>query len=286
MWKCSTRFLLSVCVVLAASSCSGSDDVQARLNEEFCLSIGQHAFVTGEDLVVSFAEVTEDSRCPSNVTCVWAGRVSCVVELSHAGSSYQVTLTEPGLTSEYAREEYEGYELAFHVTPYPEAGRNIANDTYRLHLIISKLPELTQIVASIIAEPSAFEGENITVIGYYRGWDLLHEADMGPPVTRSDWVIKDSTGAIYVSANSQAKVPDGLSPDSLQDIAVILKVMGTVRVTEDGQAYTEATSIERLSQNKVAILLDKPSPYCLQMAANRTRNCWGTLRRLIQSHRS
>jgi hypothetical protein len=96
-------------------------------------------------------------------------------------------------------------------------------------------------------EPSAFEGKNVTVIGYYRGWDLLHEADMGPPVTRSDWVIKDSTGAIYISANSEAKVPDGLSPDSLQNTTVILKVMGIVRVTEDTQAYLEAKSIERLS---------------------------------------
>jgi hypothetical protein len=246
MWKRSLYFLVFPCVVLAASSCSALDDVHARLDEEFCLSIGQHASVTGEDLAVSFEEVTEDSRCPSDVTCVWAGRVSCVVELMHAGSSYRMTLTEPGLTSEYTREEYEEYELAFHVTPYPEAGKNIANDTYRLHLIISKLPEPTQIVGFVTAEPFAFEGKNITVIGYYRGWDLLHEADMGPPVTRSDWVIKDSTGAIYISANSEAKVPDGLSPDSLQDTAIILKVMGIVRVT-DGQVYIEAKSTERVS---------------------------------------
>jgi len=246
MWKRSLHFLVFLCVVLTVSSCSRSDDVQALLNEELCLSIGQHASLTGEDLVVSFEEVTEDSRCPSDVTCVWAGRVSCVVELTHAGSSYRMILTEPGLTSEYTREEYEEYQLAFHVIPYPEAGKKIANDTYRLHLIVSKLPEPTQIVGSIIAEPFAFEGKNITVIGYYRGWDLLHEADMTPPVTRSDWVIKNSTGAIYISAKSEARVPDGLSPDSLQDTAVILKVTGIVRVTEDTQPYIEAKTIERV----------------------------------------
>lgn len=247
MWKRSLYFLALLCVILAASSCSRLDDVQGLLNEELCLSIGQHASVTEEDLAVTFKEVTEDSRCPSDVTCVWAGRVSCLVELTHAGSSHRMTLTEPGLTSEYTREEYEEYELAFHVTPYPEAGKKIADDTYRLHLIISKLPEPTQIVGSIIAEPFALEGKNITVVGYYRGWDLLHEADVGPPVTRSDWVIKDSTGAIYISANSEAKVPDELSPDSLEDTAVILKIMGIVRVTEDGQAYIEAKSIEHVS---------------------------------------
>jgi len=246
MWKRSLTFLVILCAILAPSSCTGLDDIQARLNEEFSLSIVQHASVTGEDLGITFEEVTEDSRCPSDVTCVWAGRVSCVIELTHAGSSHRMTLTEPGLTSEYTREQYEEYELAFHVTPYAEAVRNIANDAYRLHLMISKLPELTQIIGSIMVEPSAFEGENVTVIGYYRGWDLLQEADMGPPVTRSDWVIKDSTGAIYVSANSEAKVPDGLSPDSLEDTAAILKVMGIVRVAEDRQAYIEAKTIERV----------------------------------------
>jgi len=247
MWKRSLCFLVLLCIVLGASSCSRLAGVQVLLDEELSLPVGQHAFITGEDLAVTFKEVTEDNRCPSDVTCVWAGRVSCVVELTHASSSHRMTLTEPGLTSEYAKEEYEGYQLGFHVTPYPEAGKKIANDTYRLHLIVSKLPEPTQIVGSVIAEPFAFEGENITVIGYYRGWDLLHEADIGPPVTRSDWVIKDSTGTIYISANSEAKVPDGLSPDSSEDRGTILKVMGIVRVTEDTQPYIEAKTIERVS---------------------------------------
>jgi len=158
-----------------------------------------------------------------------------------------MTLTQPGLTSEYALDEYEEYELAFHVTPYPEAGKTIAKDAYRLHLIISKLPEPTRIVGSIIMNPFHFEGRNIRVIGYYRGWDLLGEAGTGPPVTRSDWVIKDSTGAIYISANSEAKVPDGLEPDSLEDTSIMLKVRGVVRVTQQGQPYIEAKSIERLS---------------------------------------
>jgi len=247
MWKRTLHFLLFLCVILAASSCSESEYVEADLNEEFSLSIGQHASILGEDLTVTFEEVAEDSRCPSNVTCVWAGRVSCIVTVVHEGSSYRMTLTQPGLTSEYALDVYEEYELAFHVTPYPEAGKTIANDAYRLHLIISKLPEPTRIVGSIIMAPFHFEGRNITVIGYYRGWDLWHEVGMGPPVTRSDWVIKDSTGAIYISASSEAEVPEGLGPDSLDDTGIMLKVRGVVRVSEQGQPYIEAKSIERLS---------------------------------------
>ena len=246
MWKHSLYLLTCLAIVLTASGCGRFENPQVGLNEEFYLSIGQRAFIAGENLEVRFKEVIEDSRCPRGVTCIWAGRVSCVIELAHIGSSYRMVLTETGLTDEYARERYEEYELAFHVTPYPEAGKKIAKDTYRLYLIISKLPELTKIIGAIIAEPFAFEGQDITIVGYYRGWDLLHEANTPPPVTRSDWVIKDSTGAIYISAHSEAKVPEGLSPDSLQDTGIILKVKGVVRVTKEGQAYIEAKSIERV----------------------------------------
>ena len=126
-----------------------------------------------------------------------------MIELAHTGASYRMVLTEPGLTDEYSKETYEGYELAF-------------------------------------------EGQDITVVGYYRGWDLLREANSSPPVTRSDWVIKDLTGAIYVSAHSEADVPEGLNPGSLHDMSIILEVKGVVRVNKGGQPYIEATSIGRL----------------------------------------
>ena len=248
MWKRSLYLTAFLAIVLTASGCGGGpSDVQAGLNKEFSLSMGQRALIVGENLEISFEEVVEDSRCPRDVVCIWAGRVTCMVALEHAGSSYRMALTELGLADGYSKERYEGYELAFHVTPYPEAGKKISTDAYRLHLIVSKLPELTKTLGPVIAAPFSFEGQDITVVGYYRGWDLLHEANTPPPVTRSDWVIKDSTGAIYVSADSEAKVPEGLHPGSLQDTGVILEVKGVVRVTEGGQPYIEATSIQRIS---------------------------------------
>jgi len=186
MWKRSLCLVAFLAIVLTASGCgagpgdAGHGDVQARLNEEFSLSMGQRALIAGEDLGIRFEEVTEDSRCPRGVTCIWAGRVTCVVEITQASASYRMAVIEPGLSDEYSRESYGGYELAFHVTPYPEAGKKIAKDTYRLHLIISKVPELAEIIGSIIAEPVAFAGQDITIVGYYCGWDSLQEAKTAP----------------------------------------------------------------------------------------------------------
>lgn len=246
MWKYSLLLLAMLAVVFTAFGCGDSEIIKARLDEEFALAIGQRASVAGEYLEIKFNEITGDSRCPSNVTCVWAGQVTCAVEVKKAGSSSQMTLTQSGLTSDYAKATYQDYELAFNVTPYPEAGTSIDKSEYRLYLIVGKLPQMSNILGNVLAEPQSFNGKNITVIGYYRGWDLLHEANVSPPVTHSDWVIKDSTGAVYVSANSEAGIPDGLGPTNLEDTDVILAVKGVVHITEAGQPYIEATSIERL----------------------------------------
>ena len=50
-------------------------------------------------------------------------------------------------------------------------------------------------IGAILADPVAYRGREVTVIAYYRGWDLLGEAGTGPPRTRSDIAVADATGA-------------------------------------------------------------------------------------------
>lgn len=115
------------------------------LEEEFTLYIDENISITGEDLRIKFVEVSEDSRCPKDVTCIWEGRVTAVVEISTDGSSQQLELSQPGLTDAPAREMYEGYELTYRVEPYPEKAEvEIAIDEYRLLLIVSSTPKPLQ----------------------------------------------------------------------------------------------------------------------------------------------
>jgi len=245
MWKYSMYFIVLLAIVMNLSGC-GSDEIQFHLNEEFYLSAGQYGVVSGENLQIKFTEVTEDSRCPKDVTCVWAGRATCEIELMQSGLSNRMTLTQPGLTDEYSKTAYEEYELTFRVTPYPGAGKKIPKDAYRLYIIVSKMPPLTKMLGFVIADPLSYEGKSILVVGYYRGWDLLHEINVSPPITRSDWVVKDATGAIYINANSEAEIPEGLLPNSLEAIDTILEIKGIVRIAKGGQPYIDATSIERI----------------------------------------
>ena len=101
---------------------------------------------------------------------------------------------------------------------------------------------LTAILAEILAHPDSFKDRQVEVIGYFRGWDLLKEAPGAPPLTRSDWVIADDSGAIYVTGG----VPQGLDPSSLADTNKIIRLLATVHQNQAG-AYLQAISIEVLS---------------------------------------
>ena len=86
-------------------------------------------------------------------------------------------------------------------------------------------------IGQIINSPPEFEGKPVTVAGEYRGWQA--ENGYGPPVTRSDWVVKDDTGWIYVTG-------EGPGVDPTQDIGCPIEVRGMVRVTDQGVPYIEA----------------------------------------------
>jgi hypothetical protein len=125
-----------ITILPTATTCSEAGKVS--LGEEVSLNIGQSASIEWEELQIRFIEVAGDSRCPRGVTCIWAGEVKCIVEITYSGSLQRVTLTEPGLTSWPPAESFKQYQIAFHVEPYPKAGIDIAPDEYRLLLKVTK----------------------------------------------------------------------------------------------------------------------------------------------------
>lgn len=132
---------LLIIFLLLLLACNQQAEIKAGLGEEFSLSAGQSAAITGENLRIRFIEITEDSRCPQGVTCIWAGRVSCLIEITKTDSSAEperLVLTQMGLTSPPATQAFNGYELAFDVEPYPVAGQTIPEEDYRLTLTVTR----------------------------------------------------------------------------------------------------------------------------------------------------
>ena len=75
----SGRYFVFIVFAVALAAC-GRDGSAATLNAPIQLEPGQSAVFDAEDLTVKFVGIDSDSRCPSDVACVWAGEV--VVRLS------------------------------------------------------------------------------------------------------------------------------------------------------------------------------------------------------------
>jgi hypothetical protein len=95
--------------------------------------------------------------------------------------------------------------------------------------------EKTQLtIGAILLEPSRYSGQTVTITGEYRGWEGGYGS---PPVTRSDWVLKDDTGGIYVTG----KTPEGFDPYTSRGREVT--VNGVIRI-KDNKPYIEAVTVK------------------------------------------
>jgi hypothetical protein len=101
----------------------------AEIGEPFTLKVNQTEHLESAGLDVTFVNVTEDSRCPSDVTCVWAGQVSVVVDVKAPSGSNQLTLTLTGGQSEAKAVGNYSIRLA-DIQPYPLSTKEILPSDY------------------------------------------------------------------------------------------------------------------------------------------------------------
>ena len=64
----------------------------------FTIMQGQTAQTADGSLKIHFDEVTADSRCPTGVQCVWAGRVDASFTLTQGSANQTVQLSSGALT--------------------------------------------------------------------------------------------------------------------------------------------------------------------------------------------
>ncbi|WP_051285290.1 hypothetical protein [Aequorivita capsosiphonis] len=99
------------------------------------VSLGETVVLKG--VSVKFLEVVEDSRCPENVNCIWAGRAIVKAEVTSNGKTEEKTLTfgevKPG--EEKNTNLYSSSKFAINgltLNPYPTSEKTGKNSGYTL----------------------------------------------------------------------------------------------------------------------------------------------------------
>jgi hypothetical protein len=126
------RYFVALLLAVALAGC-GRDGSAAALNEPVQLAPGQSAVFKADKLVITFVEAGADSRCPTDVTCVWQGTVPVRLAIRSSG---KVTQHEADVATDVAVDGYVVDVLDVLPARGPQSQR-IAPADYRVTLKVT-----------------------------------------------------------------------------------------------------------------------------------------------------
>jgi hypothetical protein len=126
------RSLLFSILAVALAAC-GRDGSAADLDAPIQLAPGQSAVFEEQALEVEFTGIESDSRCPTDVTCVWAGEVIVQLAVRSGGKTTQQAVKETQSTA------VDGYTVTIlQVLPARSSSQRIAPADYRVTLKVAR----------------------------------------------------------------------------------------------------------------------------------------------------
>jgi hypothetical protein len=109
--------------------------VSAQASEQLTIKQGQQKVSRTGRITVKFVELIEDSRCPADVNCVWAGVARIKVRLSRRGKTADVELN----TTDKKTTTFQGYSVALKdLQPRQSTTSKYSPSAYSATLVIKR----------------------------------------------------------------------------------------------------------------------------------------------------
>lgn len=124
-------FTLLIALVPASSN-------KVDLGKEFKIKNGEEVVTKGEQLRITFRSVEDESRCPTGVTCVWAGNASVAIEVAKNNKKQVVLMLNT--YSEPREIAYKGFKITLvALSPYPKINQSIDPKDYEARMIVTRV---------------------------------------------------------------------------------------------------------------------------------------------------
>ena len=107
-----------------------------KLGEEFELAVHQTAQMTAENISVTFQQVLEDSRCPVDVNCIWAGLAEVSLRVAVSGNEEELSLSTSPPDNSAVFENHTFWLIK--VRPVPRANQNMDSSAYFVTVMVDK----------------------------------------------------------------------------------------------------------------------------------------------------
>ncbi|MEH2289988.1 hypothetical protein [Nostoc sp.] len=114
--------------------------VGTTLNTPFYLRYGRTAYLPTENIEIKFSKVIDDSRCPSDVTCIWQGEVIIGLDIIKNGKQVStLTLTLIPGDEPLPIQFLNKYSVRLiEVSPYPNSKKTIALQDYIVKIVVNR----------------------------------------------------------------------------------------------------------------------------------------------------
>jgi len=109
----------------------------AQTTQQVSVRLNKQAKASRSKLTIKFVAV-EDSRCPQDVNCVWAGNAKVTVKVTNRRGESKTFDLNTNLDAKSVK--FDGYEIKLgNVTPYPRSNVRINPSGYTASFTVTKL---------------------------------------------------------------------------------------------------------------------------------------------------
>ena len=131
------KFLISIAFAAIAGCASVTTAVDAEPGTSFSLAPGETAAVNGTDARITLTAVRDDSRCPVDVTCVWAGDAKIELIVSRKGAADETAVLSVAPANNEARVGNLRIRLVA-LAPVPRQAEPPSERKYRAELVVTR----------------------------------------------------------------------------------------------------------------------------------------------------
>lgn len=109
----------------------------AQTSQQVTLRLNRQTSVMRNKLTIKFISV-EDSRCPQDVDCIWAGNAKVTVKLTNSRGKSQTLVLNSNINPRAVK--FEGYEIELGgVTPTRRSNVRVNKNGYSASFTVTKL---------------------------------------------------------------------------------------------------------------------------------------------------
>lgn len=131
-WLLAIVFAVLSCNDTASPTAPSQQSPSPAAARTLVLAVGQ-SVVVSPSMVLRVDQVVGDSRCPSDVTCVWAGEVTIALSLEFGSDSQAFRLSDSAKSV-----TVQGLRFTLlSVEPYPRSDSSIPVAAYRISIQVA-----------------------------------------------------------------------------------------------------------------------------------------------------